>query len=84
MTTARVNRILCEILRQRGAIPDHEAHLLITGAHHAYSCTCDTCREFWRLIGPDPDTNDFGPFGPTLDTQGEPDHDRPTRDHHSP
>jgi hypothetical protein len=33
---------------------------------HPYHCTCDSCREWWRRMGADPDTGLFGPFGETL------------------
>lgn len=72
LTIRTVNAALLAYLQIQGRIPDDEAAILRQAAYHDYSCTCDTCREFWRLIGPDPDTNQYGPFGPTLDTQGEP------------
>jgi len=43
-------------------IPKDEANVLLTGGDHAYDCRCDTCREMWRMIGPDPDTGEYGPF----------------------
>ena len=48
-----------------------ERTLLLAGAGHPYHCTCDTCREWWRGMGPDPDTEEFGPFGKSLDRKVE-------------
>ena len=39
------------------------------GSDHAYSCTCNTCADWWRMMGPDPDSNRYGPFGETLPDQ---------------
>lgn len=33
---------------------------------HPYSCTCQSCREWWLGMGPDPDDMAFGPFGDSL------------------
>jgi hypothetical protein len=35
---------------------------VVQGADHPYSCRCDTCFEYWVNIGPDPDTERYGPF----------------------
>lgn len=29
---------------------------------HPYDCKCDSCRQWWRDMGPDPDTDAYGPF----------------------
>ena len=44
-----------------------EAKVLREASGHRYSCTCDTCREWWRLVGRDPDTGLYGPFGTIID-----------------
>ena len=43
-------------------IPQDEVNILLTGGDHPYSCRCDACLKMWRLIGPDPDTERYGPF----------------------
>jgi len=43
-------------------IPRDEAKVLLMAGDHAYDCRCDACREGWRLIGPDPDIGEYGPF----------------------
>ncbi len=34
--------------------------------NHSYYCTCSLCRQAWKAVGPDPDTNKYGPFGHTI------------------
>lgn len=29
---------------------------------HNYCCRCPKCREWWVILGPEPDTHQFGPF----------------------
>ena len=29
---------------------------------HPYSCRCDKCKAFWKHLGPDEETGEFGPF----------------------
>lgn len=29
---------------------------------HPYYCRCDKCKEWWRLMGQDQDTKEYGPF----------------------
>jgi len=48
-------------------ITPEERDVLLSGSEHPSYCTCDTCREWWRGMGPDPDTEEFGPFGKSLD-----------------
>ena len=33
---------------------------------HPYTCTCAKCAQWWREMGPDPDTGEYGPFGKEL------------------
>jgi len=49
-------------LADKLGIPRDEASVLLEGADHDYYCRCDACREMWRKIGPDPDTDRYGPF----------------------
>lgn len=43
-------------------IPQEECDTLVHSGDHAYSCRCNQCAEWWRLMGPDPDTEECGPF----------------------
>jgi hypothetical protein len=44
-------------------IPAHELAVLDSGGTHDYRCRCGTCREWWRLMGPNGgDEGDYGPF----------------------
>lgn len=43
-------------------IPPEERDILLTGGDHPYFCRCDTCREWWKMMGPDPDTGKCGSF----------------------
>lgn len=36
---------------------------------HPYTCTCDKCRDWWRKMGPDPDTDEYGPFGKSIEPE---------------
>jgi len=38
----------------------------VEASDHKYDCTCDKCREWWRSMGPDPETGMYGPFGDAL------------------
>ena len=38
---------------------------------HPYTCRCHICRNWWLSMGPDPDTNKFGPFGTELQEEYE-------------
>jgi len=40
--------------------------ILDKGWQHPYSCTCEFCKRAWQLVGPDPDTGKYGPFGDSL------------------
>ena len=34
----------------------------IKASDHPYTCRCDSCRAWWRRMGPDPDAGRYGPF----------------------
>lgn len=44
-----------------GIEPD-ERDILLAGSEHPYNCRCDTCKEWWKSMGPDPDTGRCGPW----------------------
>lgn len=48
--------------------PEEMADFLgvLVAADHPRSCTCDSCREFWRIVGPEEDGH-YGPFGKAID-----------------
>ncbi len=31
---------------------------------HSYNCCCERCRDWWKKMEPDPDTETYGPFSP--------------------
>lgn len=39
--------------------------VIFEASDHPFSCTCEKCRAWWRMMGPDPDNEDnpYGPFG---------------------
>jgi hypothetical protein len=43
-------------------LPPEEKIVLDEGSDHPHSCRCDTCKQWWKLMGPDPDNNMYGPF----------------------
>lgn len=43
-------------------VEPEEQDILLTGSEHPYTCRCDTCREWWKMMGPDPDTGRCGGF----------------------
>ena len=43
-------------------IPRDEVASLLESSDHSYDCRCNECREWWRQMGPDPDTGEHGPF----------------------
>ena len=49
-------------LADRLGIPRDEAKELLEGSSHRYSCRCEQCKEWWKAMGPDPDTGRYGPF----------------------
>ena len=53
---------LRDIAAEEAAAPGEERRMLLVGSDHAYYCKCDTCKEWWRLNGPDPGTGKCGPF----------------------
>lgn len=44
-------------------IPGGVSDAVKEGNLHKPECTCDKCREWWKFVGPDPDTGEYGPFG---------------------
>ncbi len=34
----------------------------VVSCEHPYDCRCDSCRQWWRDMGPDPETDAYGPF----------------------
>ena len=47
-----------------GIKPD-DAGILDEGSDHPYGCKCDTCRQWWKLVGPEDrgePTENYGPF----------------------
>jgi hypothetical protein len=56
---ANAQRQLLEILnRVRDLDPEARARLNAV-AHHAYTCQCPACREFWALMPPVPQLGDI-------------------------
>lgn len=59
-----------EFMKQLGdalGIPEAEQKILDAGSNHIFGCRCETCRQWWKLMGPadaDDDGNgsDYGPF----------------------
>jgi len=43
----------------------------MVASDHPYHCRCAICREWWLKAGPDPDTDEFGPFGTELQQEWE-------------
>jgi len=41
----------------------------VEASDHPYNCTCEICLQWWREMGPDPDTGLYGPFGAELPTE---------------
>ena len=37
--------------------------VIFEASDHSYSCTCEKCRAWWRMMGPNPDAGEYGPFG---------------------
>jgi hypothetical protein len=37
-------------------IEPEERDVLLVGSEHPYSCRCDTCKAWWKSMGPDPAT----------------------------
>jgi Zn finger protein HypA/HybF involved in hydrogenase expression len=35
---------------------------LLESSDHPYRCRCSKCKRWWKSMGPDPDTNEYGPF----------------------
>jgi hypothetical protein len=54
------------LARAMGIDPETQA-ALDAGSDHAYSCRCETCRRWWKAMGPadageDGGGADYGPF----------------------
>lgn len=75
MTVRGTNAALVSYLVSVQAMTAEQGAMLIDGVDHPYSCTCDTCREFWRMVGPDEKTGMYGPLGYTLDGERSTDND---------
>jgi len=55
-------------------ISEEERAVLDTGGDHPYSCRCETCADYWRQMGPDPDGTTMvpqRPYGPFTITEIE-------------
>lgn len=59
MTTPRQARLdeIAAALR----IPKVSQEVLDAGSNHPYSCRCETCWRWWKLMGPS-DDGGYGPF----------------------
>lgn len=44
-----------------GLTPE-ERDICLTAGDHPYNCRCDTCKSWWKAVGPDPDTGRCGPW----------------------
>lgn len=44
-----------------GLTPGERDMCLVAG-EHPYTCRCDTCKQWWKSVGPDPATGKCGPF----------------------
>ena len=45
-------------LAKRLSIPQE----IVAASDHPYSCRCGKCLAWWRMMGPDPDDDRYGPF----------------------
>jgi len=36
--------------------------LFAEASDHPYTCRCNKCLQWWKTVGPDPDTARYGPF----------------------
>lgn len=43
-------------------IPQDEAEVLFEADSHSYDCKCTVCKQWWKTMGPDPETGRYGPF----------------------
>jgi hypothetical protein len=34
----------------------------VEASDHPYTCKCHKCKAWWKEMGPDPDTDSYGPF----------------------
>jgi hypothetical protein len=58
------------LARALGITPEDQ-EVLDAGSAHPFTCRCDTCRHWWKKVGPqnpdevaDGEPADFGPFTP--------------------
>jgi hypothetical protein len=42
-------------------IPKRDQDIMDAAMNHDIDCKCETCKEYWRLVGPEEDGN-YGPF----------------------
>lgn len=43
-------------------VPEMTRRALDIGSRHSYLCRCPACWTWWRLVGPNPNTREYGPF----------------------
>ncbi len=44
-------------------LSEAEQTVLIVASAHVYKCTCNVCREWWKIMGPDSfSIRSYGPF----------------------
>lgn len=55
---SRVLQDLLNKLYEDWDIPDS----IVVGSDHSYDCRCMTCLNWWRMMGPNPETGKYGPF----------------------
>lgn len=65
--TRRTYQLANALNAMRQTLIEHEddeesADNLIESGNHPYRCRCPKCKQFWKSLGPDPDTNEYGPF----------------------
>ena len=51
-----------DALAKELGIPPEEQAMLDAASNHKYSCRCEQCRQWWKSVGPDPDSGKYGPF----------------------
>lgn len=63
--TPQLQNFLDKLARRAGISQNFQ-----DASDHPSACTCDKCREWWAMMGPDPDTGKYGPFGETIEKEG--------------
>lgn len=58
---ADVLNTMKDILIEHGDTAVDVENLRFAG-DHPYYCRCERCRRWWKSVGPDPDTDRYGPF----------------------